>query len=158
MITEENFLNLVKITNNINENNMPPSEYTWFFRGAKLAWLFYNIVEKSHNKNDKIKIEYLVNKYNAVNCLIADYAKVNEPNLKKIMQEYIISLPGIKFDSEKNEFQPIQKNTKENYQWVLMYARKILIKLNKELEKIKIYEELIKNNNGINKINKKIKV
>ena len=86
MITEENFLNLVKITNNINENNMPPSEYTWFFRGAKLAWLFYNIVEKSHNKNDKIKIEYLVNKYNAVNCLIADYAKVNEPNLKKIMQ------------------------------------------------------------------------
>ena len=74
------------------------------------------------------------------------------------MQEYIISLPGIKFDSEKNEFQPIQKNTKENYQWVLMYARKILIKLNSELEKIKIYEELIKNNNGINKINKKIKV
>ncbi len=113
MITEENFLNLVKITNNINENNMPPSEYTWFFRGTKLAWLFYNIVEKSHNKNDKIKIEYLVNKYNAVNCLIADYAKVNEPNLKKIMQEYIISLPGIRFNSKKKKFNLFKKIKKK---------------------------------------------
>ena len=142
MITEENFLNLVKITNNIDEKNMPPGEYMWLFRGAKLAWVIYNILEHKTKTNAQITIESLLDKYNTINYFIIEYKKENDPKLKKLLKEYVITLPGMDYNLDNYEIQTIQENTKENYQWVLMYAKHIINKMNSELEKIKIYKEL----------------
>ena len=40
--------------------------------------------------------------------------KMNKPNLRKIMQEYIISLPGIRFNSKKKKFNLFKKIKNKN--------------------------------------------
>ena len=86
MITEENFLSLVKTTNNIDEKNMPPGEYIWLFRGAKLAWVIYSILEHKTKTDPQITIELLLEKYNTINYFIIEYKKESDPKLKKLLK------------------------------------------------------------------------